>query len=673
MDVGDRTAQHRVLLTSLLEVDSVGEYDTVTMADYNNITTGIPYLAANATSTPGNGSLDEGLPASGSLHAVLGVFLTAMLAMVVFSLGCTVEASKLWFHLRRPWGVLVGLGCQFGLMPLTAYLLASGFGVRPLQAVAVVMMGCCPGGVISNIVTYWLDGDMDLSITMTTCSTMLALGMMPLCLYAYTHFWVETAHIKIPYSNMGITLLTLVVPAACGVAVNYKWPKAAKCILKVGSVVGGVMILVVGVASALMYHGSWQTDTSLILIASIFPLIGYSAGFVIAVICRQPWPRCRTIAMETGAQNVQISSTMLQLSFPPEQLVVMFTFPLMYGCFQLLHSLLLVSVYQLWKHVHVWRSGKGGGGEEIQSVPDRREHLDDVIHAGRGETNAAFEHDAARRSDGPVPRAELGPKKQDADVKPAATPSRIQDDATSSRQDRDPDQKDPSETQRGTRRRAIMRLRGALVFTSAVFAFVSVSRAQVYEPNLGRCNAVFAFVSVSRAQVYEPNLGRSGALRDVVAPVWWEGTTPTNSTPPSNSSSVSRGLLQGFCFLGVSVVGFGSAMVPIQHLDVGDGMFFQLVFCSTMGVEALVVFLIRGCPQIWALGLLAGVLYSLAFLAASVQFVAYYTFFEACYHLGTIITYPIGSTGTKNFLILAVVIVTVVCGVTLITLSKIDL
>ena len=51
------------------------------------------------------------------------------------------------------------------------------------------------------------------------------------------------------------------------------------------------MILVVAVASALMYHGSWQTDTSLIVIASIFPLIGYSAGFVIAVICRQPWPR----------------------------------------------------------------------------------------------------------------------------------------------------------------------------------------------------------------------------------------------------------------------------------------------------------------------------------------------------------------------------------------------
>ncbi|CAL8317764.1 unnamed protein product [Lota lota] len=378
------------------------------MADYCNTTTTTPtgiHEPTTTTTTPVNGSLDEGLGggvagASEGSRTTLGVFLTAMLAVVVFSLGCTVEASKLWFHLRRPWAVLVGLGCQFGLMPLTAYLLAAGLGVGPLQAAAVLVTGSCPGGVISNIVTYWLDGDMDLSVTMTTCSTTLALGLMPLCLYGYTRLWVEATRVTIPYSNMGFALLTLVLPVACGVAVNYKWPKAAKCILKVGSVVGGGMLLVVGVASAVMYPGSWHTDASLVVIAAVFPLIGYTAGFVVAVVCRQPWQRCRTIAMETGAQNVQISSTVLQLSFPPEQLVVMFTFPLMYGCFQLLNSLLLVSVYQLWKYVHLGRPGAGAGGEELGRIPAAPEHLDnaghareqldDVLHTGRGETNAAF-------------------------------------------------------------------------------------------------------------------------------------------------------------------------------------------------------------------------------------------------------------------------------------------
>lgn len=98
----------------------------------------------------------------GTLSAIFSTILSVMLALVVFSLGCTVEAVKLWSHLRRPWGISIGLLCQFGLMPLIAYLLAIGFSVKPTQAVAILIMGCCPGGVISNIITLWVDGDMDL-------------------------------------------------------------------------------------------------------------------------------------------------------------------------------------------------------------------------------------------------------------------------------------------------------------------------------------------------------------------------------------------------------------------------------------------------------------------------------------------------------------------------------
>lgn len=98
----------------------------------------------------------------GSLGLVFTVGSAVMMAMVMFSLGCSVDIRKLWWHLRRPWGVTVGLLCQFGLMPLTAYLLAISFSLRPVQAVAVLIMGCCPGGTVSNIFTFWVDGDMDL-------------------------------------------------------------------------------------------------------------------------------------------------------------------------------------------------------------------------------------------------------------------------------------------------------------------------------------------------------------------------------------------------------------------------------------------------------------------------------------------------------------------------------
>ncbi|MGH0161281.1 UNVERIFIED_CONTAM: hypothetical protein FKN15_046804 [Acipenser sinensis] len=249
-------------------------------------------------------------------------------------------------------------------------------------------MGCCPGGIISNIVTYWIDGDMDLSIVMTSCSTVLGMGMMPLCLYIYTQTWVQTGSIKIPYLNIGVTLVTLIAPVSCGVFVNYKWPRLAKVILKVGSAAGCLLIMVVGTASAVLYKGSWNTDTSVLIIGIIYPMIGYTSGFLLAVSVRQPWQRCRTIAMETGAQNVQICSTVLQLSFPPQQLVLMFTFPMIYGSFQLLDGLVIVAVYQIYKRIFQNNS-------EDKPTLEAAVMKDSSLNGLHGELNIAFENEQA--------------------------------------------------------------------------------------------------------------------------------------------------------------------------------------------------------------------------------------------------------------------------------------
>lgn len=96
------------------------------------------------------------------LSLAMSTTLTILLAMVMFAMGCTVNAMKLWGHIKRPWGIIIGFLCQFGIMPFTAFALALAFQVIPVQAVVIIIMGCCPGGTGSNIVCYWLDGDMDL-------------------------------------------------------------------------------------------------------------------------------------------------------------------------------------------------------------------------------------------------------------------------------------------------------------------------------------------------------------------------------------------------------------------------------------------------------------------------------------------------------------------------------
>ncbi|XP_006885383.1 PREDICTED: solute carrier family 10 member 6 [Elephantulus edwardii] len=307
---------------------------------------------SSSTACPANSSEEElqrGLEEHGNLELVFTVVSVLMVGLITFSLGCSVDIRKLCSHIRRPWGIAVGLLCQFGLMPLTAYLLAICFSLKSIQAVAVLIMGCCPGGTISNIFTLWVDGDMDLSICMTACSTVAALGMMPLCLYVYSRSWSLEQDLTIPYQSIGITLVVLTIPVAFGVYVNYRWPKQSTIILKIGAVVGGALLVVSAVTGVVLSKGVWNSDVTLFIISFIFPLIGHLAGFLLALLTRQSWQRCRTISLETGAQNIQMCVSMLQLSFRDEQLMQMFYFPLAYGLFQLVYGFLIIAAYQTYK------------------------------------------------------------------------------------------------------------------------------------------------------------------------------------------------------------------------------------------------------------------------------------------------------------------------------------
>ncbi|XP_061774600.1 ileal sodium/bile acid cotransporter [Nerophis ophidion] len=318
------------------------------MSLFKESTAGLQCLA-EATICSGANCLVPTSDFNATLSLVLSTVLTIMLAMVMFSMGCTVDAEKLWGHIRRPWGIFIGFLCQFGIMPFTAFALSIAFGVLPVQAIVIVIMGCCPGGSGSNIICYWLDGDMDLSISMTACSSILALGMMPLCLLIYTSIWTSSDTIQIPYDSIGITLVALLVPITVGIYVKRRWPHVAKKILKVGSIAGFVLILIIAVVGGILYQSSWTISPSLWIIGTIYPFIGFGLGFLMARFVGQPWYRCRTIALETGFQNSQLCSTIVQLSFSPAELEVMFAFPLIYSIFQLVVAVLFVGGYQIYR------------------------------------------------------------------------------------------------------------------------------------------------------------------------------------------------------------------------------------------------------------------------------------------------------------------------------------
>ncbi|NXA25617.1 NTCP protein, partial [Ibidorhyncha struthersii] len=280
----------------------------------------------------------------------LSAVLIVVLFVIMVSLGCTMEIAKITTHLRKPKGVAIAVMAQYGVMPLTAFVLGKLFQLGATESLAILICGCCPGGNLSNIFSLALRGDMNLSIVMTTCSTVLAIGLMPLLLYLYSRGLYEgDLEGKVPYKGIITSLVLMLIPCAIGIILNEKKPQYTGFIIKTGMVVlllSSAAIIVLSVASV----GSGITvvfSPSLLGSSALMPFIGFLLGYVLSTVFKLN-DRCRrTVCVETGCQNVQLCSTILKVAFAPEIIGPLYFFPLLYLLFQLGEGLLLILVFRI--------------------------------------------------------------------------------------------------------------------------------------------------------------------------------------------------------------------------------------------------------------------------------------------------------------------------------------
>ncbi|NXA44373.1 NTCP protein, partial [Nothocercus julius] len=286
----------------------------------------------------------------------LSAILIVALFIVMVSLGCTMEITKITTHLRKPKGVAIALMAQYGVMPLTAFALAKLFQLGTMEALAILICGCCPGGNLSNIFSLALKGDMNLrfflplSIVMTTCSTVLAIGIMPLLLYVYSRGLYEgDLEGKVPYKGIIISLVLMLIPCAIGIILNEKKPQYTGFVIKTGMAVlllSSVAIITLSVINV----GSRITaafSPALLGSSALMPFIGFLLGYVLSAAFKLN-DRCRrTVCMETGCQNVQLCSTILKVTFAPDIIGHLYFFPLLYLIFQLGEGVLLILVFRI--------------------------------------------------------------------------------------------------------------------------------------------------------------------------------------------------------------------------------------------------------------------------------------------------------------------------------------
>ncbi|XP_029787894.1 sodium/bile acid cotransporter 4 [Suricata suricatta] len=285
------------------------------------------------------------------LNHGLNVFVGAALCITMLGLGCTVDVNHFGEHVRRPVGALLAALCQFGLLPLLAFLLALAFSLNEVAAVAVLLCGCCPGGNLSNLMSLLVDGDMNLSIIMTISSTLLALVLMPLCLWVYSRAWIKTPLVQLlPLGAVTLTLCSTLIPIGLGVFIRYKYNRVADYIVKVSlwSLLVTLVVLFIMTGTMLGPELLASIPASVYVVAVFMPLAGYASGYGLATLFRLP-PNCkRTVCLETGSQNVQLCTAILKLAFQPQLIGSMYMFPLLYALFQSAEAGVFVLIYKVY-------------------------------------------------------------------------------------------------------------------------------------------------------------------------------------------------------------------------------------------------------------------------------------------------------------------------------------
>uniref|UniRef100_A0A3P9KVW9 Solute carrier family 10 member 4 n=1 Tax=Oryzias latipes TaxID=8090 RepID=A0A3P9KVW9_ORYLA len=282
----------------------------------------------------------------------INVIVGLVLCFTMLGLGCTVEISQLREHIRRPIGVLLALLCQFVIMPLVAFLLALAFSLDDVAAMAVLLCGCCPGGNLSNIMSLLVHGEMNLSIIMTISSTLLALVLMPLCLWIYSRAWINTPVVELlPFGAITLTLCSTLIPIGLGVLLRY---------LRCGGMLSDIRAPPRHYGQEPLFVSVWAVTScaavllstipaSVYAVAVLMPLCGYAAGYGLAVLFDLPPSSRRAVSLETGCQNVQLCTAILKMAFPPQLMGGLYMFPLLYALFQAAEAGIFIVAYRLYR------------------------------------------------------------------------------------------------------------------------------------------------------------------------------------------------------------------------------------------------------------------------------------------------------------------------------------
>jgi BASS family bile acid:Na+ symporter len=230
-------------------------------------------------------------------------WLTPLIQIAMLGMGATLTLADFARILKMPHGIAIGMLLQFGIMPLLGFSLAKAFQLPAEIAAGVILVGSCPGGVASNVITFLAGGDVAFSVTLTACSTLLSPLMTP--------WWMNTLAGKlIPVPVMAMMqqiLWTVLAPVAAGLVISVLMQYAPRYKAIVDRWMTRLAMAAICIVCAIIAADSQsslkQVGLALLVVVLLHNNLGYLLGYWGARLSGMPETQCRTIAIEVGLQN----------------------------------------------------------------------------------------------------------------------------------------------------------------------------------------------------------------------------------------------------------------------------------------------------------------------------------------------------------------------------------
>ena len=240
-------------------------------------------------------------------------WVTTLLMIVMFGMGLTMKPADFAVVFKRPRDIIIGFIAQFSIMPFLAFALGKLFQLDDALLVGVILVGTCPGGTSSNVMTYLSKGDVALSVGMTSVSTIFA----PIVTPALTYLLLKET-VNVDMMSMFISIVQVVIlPIGAGFVINKFFSETTQKAVKILPLVSVTAIVMI-VAAVVAANSERIMSTGLIVfvVVILHNLLGYALGYCVGRALGLPLSKKKAIAIEVGMQNSGLATSLAATSFP---------------------------------------------------------------------------------------------------------------------------------------------------------------------------------------------------------------------------------------------------------------------------------------------------------------------------------------------------------------------